>query len=156
MKCKGFESYPRNELLVARGNLAETTVALLMNAESLSGERLVHVVGNFVLATAATTDTDHQLPEGLADALASAGGSQDWARSVARKLASNDWQRLIFPLLHIPNDAPELILGPRSRELDVAVFTREARALRPEAQPDQAITGFGNPIFIGMYLRSLG
>lgn len=160
MTIKSFDQYPRNELVVARDNLAEAvTMSFESNGQQIPNN-LVHLLGNLVLATTATVGDELLANNGvegnLVDTLMKAGTEEAKAVNLARNLTDRSWQRLIFPLMHIPDTAPELILRPRSRELDVARFVKEARRLKPERQIDPAITGFGNQMFIGMYVRSLG
>jgi len=160
MICKSFDQYPRNELVIARDNLAEAAAWSLELPEQQTSGNLVHILGNLVLATAATADEAvlgvTKIEVDLSHMLTTAGISQMRAEKLAWHLTDRSWQRLIFPLLHIPDNAPELILRPRSRELDVARFVAEARRLKPDRQTDPTITGFGNQMFIGMYVRSLG
>lgn len=160
MTIKSFDQYPRNELVVARDNLAEAVTMSLESSDQHTADNLVHLLGNLVLATTATVDDEVLAGNGievdLAHTLMKAGTDQARAENLARNLTDRSWQRLIFPLLHIPDTAPELILRPRSRELDVTRFVAEARRLKPERQIDSAITGSGNQMFMGMYVRSLG
>lgn len=157
MSCKSFDEFPRNELVVARDNLAEVFMFKLAQQAELA--HLWHIAGNLVLATAATIDSGlsgREIESGLVPVLHDAGGKTEDAAHLAEQMTENDALRMIFPLGHIPDTAPELILGQRSRELDVSRFAREARKFRPSRIPDPTIRGTGNQMFIGMYIRKLG
>lgn len=154
-----FSEHPREHIAHARHNLAG--VLLYRLGEKMTPQdrqNTWHVFGNLAIASAALSlerSGMRGIEESMAESLGEISGDMSRGQLFIGKVLTRDAVRLIFALQHVPDDAPELLLGARSRELDVEEFLSQAESLNPDYSPAAEYAGNGSEMFIGSYLRRL-
>lgn len=154
-----FSEFSRNDIACARQNLAEVLLFRLAEKKPNRDQRnLWHTFGNLTIASAAMMEAYEgsvQLEASVAASLSDISKQPAREAEMVGKVLTRSAMRLIFSLSHIPDEAPEMLLSSRSRELDVREFLDQAMLLNPDNTPNDEFAGNGCEMFIGSYIRKL-
>ncbi len=151
-----FEAHDLSSIMMARNNLAETALFRIETGyNKIDPENFLHLIGNLLIASCASTEEHRPLPEHIIGSLTEAAGGKCPTRHSFEEFSTRNAMLYIFSLQHIPSGAPEVRETKRSRELRVGEFIRQAHLLNPDAVTPAASEGMGRHVFTGWYMRKL-
>lgn len=145
-----FTQHTANSIALARTNLAEVMQYRLETGFTQTNPREAwHVMGNLVIAAAAM-HTDG-LRQGVSSAISEFSQDPERTQAMVGKALTPNKLRIIYPLLHIPNGAPEIRVTSSSREMVVGRFIDSAHALNLDRPLPTDYEGMGKGLFLGLY-----